>query len=339
MGRPTGSVLVTGGAGYIGSHTVRLLVEQGRRVVVLDSLEAGHPDAVLGAPLVVGDVADRELVVSTCMTHGVTEVVHFAAYKNVGESMIDPGRYWRNNVAGTVELVEALLTAGIGSIVFSSSCSVYGTPAQVPVDESAPIDPQSVYAASKAMIEQVLGWYGVTHGLRSVNLRYFNAAGASADARIGEDWTVTLNLVPVAMKAVLGRGEPVEVFGNDYPTPDGTAIRDYVHVDDLADAHARAVDHLAAGGESLVLNLGTGMGSSVLQVLDATARVARRPVPHTFGPRRLGDPVEVYADPTAAFEALGWRATRTLEDIIESAYRWHSTHLDGYRRPGGSGSS
>lgn len=324
------AVLVTGGAGYIGSHTVRLLTEQGRHVVVLDSLEAGHRDAVLGAPLVVGDIADSDLVAATCRDHNVTEVIHFAASKNVGESMTDPGRYWRNNVHGTVELVEALLAAGVGRIVFSSSCSVYGTPAHVPVDESAPVNPQSVYAASKAMVEQILGWYGVTHGLRSVNLRYFNAAGASPDARIGEDWTVTLNLVPVAMKAVLGHGPPVEVFGTDYPTRDGTAIRDYVHVDDLADAHVRAVDHLAGGGGNLTLNLGTGTGSSVLEVLAATARAAGRPVPHVMGPRRLGDPVEVYADPSAALAALGWRATRTLDDIIESAYRWHASHPHGY---------
>jgi UDP-glucose 4-epimerase len=326
----TGCVLVTGGAGYIGSHTVRLLVEQGRRVVVLDSLESGHPDAVLGAPLVVGDIADRALVEQTCREHGVTDVVHFAAYKNVGESMSEPARYWRNNVAGTVELVEAMLTCDVRRIVFSSSCSVYGTPADVPVDERAPIDPQSVYAESKAVVERILRWYGTTHGLTSASLRYFNAAGASADGRIGEDWKVTLNLVPVAMKAVLDRSGPVRVFGGDYPTPDGTAIRDYVHVDDLADAHARAVDRLAEGAPSFTVNLGTGTGSSVLEVLGATGRAAGRPVPHEMAPRRLGDPVAVFADPTEAERLLGWRAQRNLTDIIESAYRWHAAHLDGY---------
>jgi UDP-glucose 4-epimerase len=325
-----GTVLVTGGAGYIGSHTVRLLVGQGRSVVVLDTLEQGHSDAVLGATLVVGDIKHRELVVDLCREHDVTEVVHFAAYKNVGESMADPGRYWRNNVSGTIELVEALLAADVRRLVFSSSCSVYGTPSSVPVDESAPINPQSVYAASKAMIENVLGWYGVTHDLRHANLRYFNAAGASVDSRIGEDWTVTLNLIPVAMKAVLGRRPPVEVFGGDYPTPDGTAIRDYVHVDDLADAHVRALDYLAAGGADLTVNLGTGQGSSVLDVLRATERIAGQPVPHRIEARRQGDPVAVYADPTMAQASLGWVATRDLDDIIASAYRWHSTHLDGY---------
>lgn len=325
-----GAILVTGGAGYIGSHTVRLLVEQGRDVVVLDSLWSGHRAAVIGAPLVVGDIADRELVTKVCNEHGVTDVIHFAALKNVGESMSAPHRYWQNNVVGTMSLVEAVLACGVERFVFSSSCSVYGTPANVPVDESAPIDPQSVYAETKAMMERVLHWYGVTHGLRTASLRYFNAAGASFDSRLGEDWTVTLNLVPVAMKAVLGRREPVEVFGDDYPTPDGTAVRDYVHVVDLADAHARAVDHLAGGGDSVALNLGTGTGSSVLEVLQATERVAGRPVPHRMGPRRAGDPVAVYADPTRSREVLGWEAQHGLDAIIESAYAWHAGHPDGY---------
>ena len=239
------TTLVTGGAGYIGSHTVRALREAGRDVVVLDTLELGRADAVLDAPLVVGDIHDAALVEQTCRDHGVTSLVHFAAYKSVGESMSTPSKYWHNNVDGTVTLVEAAMAAGVGEVVFSSSCSVYGTPAEVPVGETAAIAPESVYAESKATVERILGWYGVTHGLRAVSLRYFNAAGASFDARIGEDWTFSVNLVPLVMKAVLGAGPPVKVFGTDYPTPDGTCIRDYIHVDDLADAHLKALDHLA----------------------------------------------------------------------------------------------
>ncbi len=318
-----GAVLVTGGAGYIGSHTVRALRDAGRAVVVLDSLEYGRADMVIDAPVVVGDAADRPLVERTCREHDVESVIHFAAYKNVGESMAHPDRYWQNNVAGTVSLVEAVRAAGVVQFVFSSSCSVYGTPADVPVSESAPVAPESVYAESKAMVERVLGWYGVTHGLRTVSLRYFNAAGASRDGRIGEAWTNTLNLIPVAMKAVILGHPKVEVFGTDYPTPDGSCIRDYVHVEDVADAHVKAVDYLDGGGETLAVNVGTGVGTSVLEVLRETERVAGREVPHVLGPRRTGDPVTVFADPTYAEETLGWRARLGLTDIVESAYRWH----------------
>jgi UDP-glucose-4-epimerase GalE len=324
------SVLVTGGAGYIGSHTVRRLLQSGQDVVVLDSLELGHHSAVKGASLIEGDIADESLVESLCREHRVESVVHFAAYKNVGESMTQPGRYWINNVAGTAHLVEAATRAGVDRFVFSSSCSVYGTPATAPVTEDAPIAPESVYAQSKAMVESMLQWYDATKGLRSVSLRYFNAAGASADAAIGEDWRYSLNLVPVVMKAALGVIPAVAVYGNDYPTPDGTCIRDYIHVDDLADAHVRALDHLAAGGTTTAVNVGTGVGTSVLEVIDATARISGRTVPYEIVARRPGDPVAVFADPARGEEVLGWRATLGLEEIIETAWRWHSTHLDGY---------
>jgi UDP-glucose-4-epimerase GalE len=324
------TVLVTGGAGYIGSHTVRALRSAGRDVVVLDTMEFGHRAAVLDAELVVGDIHDAALVTDLCRRRGVEQVVHFAAYKSVGESMEQPARYWRNNVGGSVELVEAMLAADVRQIVFSSSCSVNGTPDEVPVGEDAAVRPESVYAETKAMMERILHWYGETSGLRSVSLRYFNAAGASEDAAIGEDWTRSLNLVPLVMKATLGRSGPVKVMGADYPTPDGTAIRDYVHVDDLADAHVRALHHLASGGVSTVLNLGTGVGSSVLDVIRATERITGCQVPHELAPRRAGDPVATYADPTRAEQVLGWRATRGLDEIIASAWGWHSTHLDGY---------
>lgn len=327
------TVLVTGGAGYIGSHTVRALRDSGQDVVVLDSLELGHEAAVLGADLVVGEIQDRALVERLCRQHSVTQVVHFAAYKNVGESMSSPGKYWSNNVGGTVDLVEAVLAAGVHELVFSSSCSVYGSPETVPVTEAAPIAPESVYAETKAMVERMLRWYDVTRGLRSVSLRYFNAAGASTDAAIGEDWTYSQNLIPIVMKAVLGHRPPVQVFGDDYPTPDGTCIRDYIHVEDLADAHVRALRHLSGGGGTEALNVGTGHGSSVLDIIRATERISGRTVPYNIIDRRAGDPVTTFADPQRVQRVLGWTATRTLDDILSSAWTWHSAHPEGFNAP------
>jgi len=323
-----GTVLVTGGAGYIGSHTVRALREVGRDVVVFDSLELGRREAVIDAPLVVGDIADRDLVSATCNEHGVTQLVHFAAYKAVGESMVEPAKYWRNNVAGSVELYEACLASGVNDIVFSSSCSVNGNVEEMPLTEDAPIAPESVYAESKAMVEKILYWYGQTSGLRSVALRYFNAAGASFDGRIGEDWTHSQNLVPLAMEAVLLKDRELSVFGDDYDTPDGTCIRDYIHVNDLADAHVKALDYLGTGGETVAVNVGTGVGSSVMDVLDATAAAAGEPVPHSVVERRIGDPVVTYADPSFALDTLGWSAQHGLTEIIESAYAWHKSQVE-----------
>jgi UDP-glucose-4-epimerase GalE len=322
-----GSTLVTGGAGYIGSHTVRALTAAGRDVVVLDSLELGSAEAVIDAPLVVGSITDHDLVIDTCRRHGVDQVVHFAAYKSVAESMQEPAKYWRNNVAGTVELVEACLAAGVTDLVFSSSCSVYGTPPSVPVTEDAPIAPESVYAESKAMVERALAWYAATRGLRSVSLRYFNAAGASFDGRIGEDWTFSINLIPIVMKALLLPDHEVHVFGDDYDTPDGTAIRDYIHVEDLADAHVKALEHLERGGASTAVNVGTGVGSSVLEVIDAAARVTGRDVPHRRVPRRAGDPVATFADPSFSRSTLGWSARHGLDEIVRTAYAWHSAQV------------
>ena len=294
---------------------------------MLDTLESGTADAVNDARLVVGDIADGDLVERICRDHAVDTIVHFAAYKNVGESMVDPGKYFHNNVDNTVHLLDAMRRAGVERLVFSSSCSVYGTPERVPVDEGQPLAPESVYAETKAMVERVLHWYDVVHGLRSVSLRYFNAAGASFDAGIGEDWAYALNLIPVAIRAVLTGGPPLNVYGDDYPTPDGTCIRDYIHVDDLAAAHLAAIDHLAAGGETTAINVGTGVGSSIKQVLDAIEAVAGRPVPHRYVERRTGDPVATYADTSTAETVLGWRAKYGLTEIVESAYRWHERQL------------
>ena len=322
------TVLVTGGAGYIGSHTVRRLRELGRDVVVLDTLERGRKESVLDAPLVVGDIADQELVMQLVGDHDVDSCIHFAAYKAVGESMEQPGRYFANNVTGAERLVDALNRRGVEQVVFSSSCSVYGTPADVPVRETAPLHPESVYAETKRMTEDILRWYSATKGLRSISLRYFNAAGASADAAIGEDWSCSQNLIPLTMKAILGKRPPLQVFGTDYPTPDGTAIRDYIHVDDLADAHVQALDHLAAGGATAALNVGTGVGSSVQEVIDAAERITGRAVPREYVGRRPGDPVALYSDNALVTATLGWEATQGLDEIIATAWRWHSTHAD-----------
>jgi len=307
---------------------VRALRDDGRDVVVLDSLELSTADAVLGAPLVVGDIADEALVEQVCRDHAVDAIVHFAAYKNVGESMQAPAKYFHNNVDATVHLLEAARRAGVDRFVFSSSCSVYGTPAHVPVDESQPIAPESVYAETKAMVERVLHWYGEVAGLRSVSLRYFNAAGASFDSRIGEDWTYALNLIPVALRALLLGERELQVFGDDYPTPDGTCVRDYIHVDDLAAAHVAAIDYLQAGGSTTAVNVGTGIGSSVREVLDGIERVAGQRVPHRVVPRRAGDPAATFAETTRAREVLGWEAARGLDEILETAYRWHLAQLD-----------
>jgi UDP-glucose-4-epimerase GalE len=319
------TILVTGGAGYIGSHTVRVLRSLDHRVVVIDTLERGRRDVLLGAPFEQGSIADEEFVGRVIREHGVTDIVHFAAYKSAGESMEHPGMYWQNNVQGTVHLLEAAVANGVQRIVFSSSAAVYGNPTVVPVDETAPLAPENVYAETKAVMEQVIEWYGRTHGVHWASLRYFNAAGAADDGSIGEDWSITTNLIPLVMKAALGAGPAVRVLGDDYSTPDGTGVRDYVHVEDLAAAHVAAVDHLQRGGESVTLNLGTGRGSSVMEVLRATERVHGAPVPHEIVARRVGDPAVVYADSSRAERVLGWRAVRGLDQIIESAYRWHAS--------------
>jgi len=317
------TTLVTGGAGYIGSHTVRLLTSQGRDVVVLDTLELGDRSRIPGVPFVEADIADERAIEKACRKYGVQDVIHFAAYKAVGESMEQPLRYYNNNVAGSIALVHALLANGVERIVFSSSAAVYGNPDHVPVNEDAPLKPESVYAETKVHVERFLSSCNAI-GLRSVSLRYFNAAGASADASIGENWDMSQNLIPLVMKAILGASGPLRVFGNDYPTPDGTCLRDYIHVEDLAQAHIKALDYLATGGTSMACNVGTGQASSVLDVIRMAEEVSGRSVPHVISPRRAGDPTTVFADPTLVRAVLGWRATHDLREIVSSAWRWHS---------------
>jgi UDP-glucose 4-epimerase len=324
------TVLITGGAGYIGSITTRLIRASGRSVVVLDTLENGHRKAVGDAPFVQGNVSDSELIKRVCAEHGVDEVVHFAAYKAVGESMENPGKYFDNNVSGSQKLFEALHQSGVNRVVFSSTAAVYGTPQSVPVRETDPLSCESVYAETKLMIEKTLGWYSQTTDMRSVCLRYFNAAGASDDATLGEDWRYSQNLIPHVMKAVLGFAPALKVFGNDFPTPDGTGVRDYIHVEDLARAHVAALDYLAKDGDSIVCNVGTGHGTSVMDIIATTERITGKKVPYEIVARRAGDPSECYADPRRITDTFGWSPTRDLNDIISSAYAWHTSHPQGH---------
>ena len=328
------TVLVTGGAGYIGAHTVRALCGAKRRVIVLDTLERGNREAVVDAELVVGDIADQELVGKICRDHKITSVIHFAAYKAVGESMIKPEMYWSNNVASTEKLLAVLAEQKVDKFVFSSSAAVYGTPKSAPVTEAMPTVPESVYAETKLAVEKFLGTLALnsTQPINSVSLRYFNAAGASSDNKIGEDWSSSQNLLPRVMRALLDTAFKFEIYGNDYDTPDGTCIRDYIHVEDLATAHLKALEYLESGGKTLACNIGTGHGTSVMQLIDLTEKIAKRKVPFTVAARRPGDPVSVYADATLANKTLSWQATKSLQQIVESAYAWHSTHPNGYRK-------
>ncbi len=327
------ATLVTGGAGYIGSITVRALRARGREVVVLDDLSKGHPAAVLGAPLVVGRIQDVDLVTRTIKDNGVDALVHFAALKSVGESVADPGRYFDENVGGTAALLRAAVAAGLQHIVFSSSAAVYGTPEHVPIGEDHPLRPESPYGETKVLVERMLPWFEQSAGAGSISLRYFNAAGAAGDGAVGEDYTATTNLVPLVMKAALGRRGPVSVFGDDYPTRDGTCVRDFVHVEDLAEAHVLALEHLERGGASAAVNLGTGVGSTVQEVLDAARAASGVAIPYEVVGRRPGDPVALVADNRRAASLLGWAPTRSLDEIVASAWAWHAAHPDGYGAP------
>jgi len=324
------SVLVTGGAGYVGSHIVRYLQERGRNPVAFDTLELGHLSALHGSPFVQADIADAEAVRRAVVQFNVDSVMHLAGYKSPGESMTRPERYFGNNVVKSSVLLEILRQSGVERFVFSSSCAVYGTPDEVPVSEAMPLRPESPYGESKAITEKMLRWYDECLGMRSVSLRYFNAAGAWPDGSIGEDWSATINLIPLLMKAALGKRAPLQLFGSNYPTPDGTAIRDYVHVVDLADAHLKALEYLEAGGASTTVNLGTGVPASVLEVLKAAEDAIGRPVPYEIADPRPGDPIALYADTRRAEDLLGWASQAGLAEILRSAWSWHSSHPDGY---------
>jgi UDP-arabinose 4-epimerase len=317
------AILVTGGAGYIGSHACKALARAGFQPVTYDSLINGHERAVCWGPLVKGDIADRQLLTETLRRFDIAAVMHFAAFLDVGESMREPLRYFQNNVTGSLTLFAAMAEAGVPHIVFSSTCAVYGTPARLPLDESHPQAPVNAYGASKLMVEQALRWIEGAHGLTYAALRYFNAAGADPDGEIGEDHHPETHLIPVTLQAALGLRPAIQIYGTDWPTPDGTCVRDYIHVTDLADAHVKALQHLLGGGASLVLNLGTGRGNSVRDVIDAVERVTGRAVPRHETDRRAGDPPILVADPAAARSALGWAAVHSdLDAVVGSAWRW-----------------
>jgi UDP-arabinose 4-epimerase len=319
------AVLVTGGAGYIGSHTCKALARAGHLPIALDNLIHGHKAAVRWGPLIDGDIRDRGLVERAIREYRIEAVVHFAGYAYVGESMRDPGKYFANNMMGSLALLEALQACGVGRIVFSSTCATYGVPESLPIRDEHAQRPINPYGESKLFVERALHWYGVAHGLQSVALRYFNAAGADPDGEIGEDHDPETHLIPLAIGAALGTRAPLQIYGTDYPTPDGTAVRDYVHVTDLADAHVRALEYLEAGGESTALNLGTGRGHSVYEVVAAVERAAKRALPRREAARRPGDPASLVAAPGRSRELLGWAPQRSeLDAVIDTAWRWHT---------------
>ena len=326
-------ILVTGGAGYIGSHTVRHLLDADHDVVVLDDLSAGHPAAVPPkVPLVVATTADRGAVGAVLAEHRPDAVIHFAGSIEAGESMTDPQRFYANNVVGALGLVDALVAWAPIPVVFSSTAAVYGEPGRVPIDEDVAKAPTNVYGETKLAFERILAAYDRAYGLRSISLRYFNACGARADGTIGPDHRMKTHLLTMAMLTALGQREAVHVLGTDYPTPDGTGIRDYIHVDDLASAHVLALRSLFDGSPSTAYNVGVGRGFSVQEVLDSADRVVGHPIPRVVGERRAGDPAQLVADSSKIQRELGWRPQYTeLDAIVATAWRWHSTHPDGYR--------
>ena len=319
---PLPCILVTGGAGYIGSHACKALAQAGYTPVAYDNLVYGHEESVRWGPLEVGDIADRARLDAVIAHYNPQAVMHFAAYAYVGESVQDPAKYYRNNVAGTLTLLEALVQHGVQRIVFSSTCATYGVPERTPIDEAHPQRPINPYGASKLMIERMLQDFDVAYGLRSVALRYFNAAGADPEGEIGEEHDPETHLIPLALQAALGAGPALQVYGTDYPTPDGSCIRDYIHVADLAQAHVLALDYLASGGDSTAINLGTGRGHSVLEVIETARHITGRDIPVILTDRRPGDPPILTAAADKASTLLGWQPTYTdLAEILRHAWR------------------
>jgi UDP-arabinose 4-epimerase len=322
-----GAVIVTGGAGYIGSHTCKALAKAGFLPVTLDNMVYGHEWAVKWGPLVRADLADAAALDAMFARYRPLAVLHFAAFAYVGESVTAPEKYYRNNVGGSLNLLDAMLRHKCRNIVFSSTCATYGVPATIPISEDQEQRPINPYGASKLMVERILADYERAHGIRYCALRYFNAAGADPDAEIGEDHAPETHLIPLVIEAALGYRTHVEVFGTDYPTSDGTAIRDYIHVSDLADAHERALAYLLADRGSICVNVGTGRGHSVREVVDAVRKVTGKEVPVKNSPRRAGDPPSLVADPGRATAVLGWQPRIVeLERIVATAARWHSSH-------------
>ncbi len=318
-------VLVIGGAGYIGSHTARALKRAGHEVIIFDNLSTGYEFLAAGFELVKGDVLDKG-VLERALSR-VDAIMHFAAYAYVGESVSNPRKYFHNNVEGGLALLNGALEAGVKRIIFSSTCAVYGEPAKVPIEENIPRQPVNPYGVSKLFFEHALEAYDRAYGFRYASLRYFNAAGADESGDIGELHDPETHLIPLALRAAAGLGPELQVFGSDYPTPDGTCIRDYIHVNDLATAHVKALEHLAAGKASFAVNVGTGSGASVREVISAVEKASGKKVPHKLVPRRPGDPPALVANPAKAQALLNWKATRGLDEIVATAWKWEEHRL------------
>lgn len=317
------NILVTGGAGYIGAHACKSLSASGYRPIAYDDLTLGHREAVRWGPLVVGDIADAQKLRRTIEDHDVSAVLHFAASAYVGESIVNPRKYFNNNTAKTIAMLDCLLDVGVSKVVFSSTCATYGMPTALPIKESHPQAPINPYGDSKLFVEKLLRWYGNAYHLNWFVLRYFNAAGADPSGDIGESHVQETHLIPLALEATMPHGRALKIFGSDYPTPDGTAIRDYIHVTDLADAHVSALQRLETASGKRAVNLGTGHGYSIMQIIDAVERVTGQRARTEFHARRPGDPAELVADPSAAKECLGWAPKySSLKTIIETAWNW-----------------
>lgn len=333
MAQSKPTILVTGGAGYIGSHAVLALQEAGYEVVVLDNLVYGHRELVedvLKVELVVGDTSDRPLLDQLFASRAIAAVMHFAAYAYVGESVTNPAKYYRNNVVGTLVLLEAMEAAGIKNFVFSSTCASYGVPNSVPIPEDHPQAPINPYGMSKLMVEKILADFGVAYGMKSVIFRYFNAAGADPNGRLGEDHNPETHLIPLVLQTALGIRDSIKVFGSDYDTPDGTCIRDYIHVTDLADAHVLGLNYLLNGGDSTVFNLGNGNGFSVLEVIDAAKQISGREIAVEMCDRRPGDPPALVGSSEKARSVLGWQPRYAdLPSILTHAWNWHQKRHGG----------
>ena len=324
-------ILVTGGLGYVGSHTVKALEKSGREVVSLDNLEYGHRSAAAGANVVIGDFGDREVVAGVFANYRIDSVMHFGAYASVPDSVKDPGRYYENNVSKTLVLLDEMVSRGIDRLVFSSSAATYGEPMEVPISEDHPKNPTNPYGRSKLIIEDILRDYDTAYGLKSVSLRYFNASGADPEGELGEDHSPEEHLIPIVLQVALGKRASVSMYGTDWDTPDGTCVRDYVHVTDLAQAHILALKAMEAGCATASYNLGNGSGYSVKQVIEMAREVTGRPIEAVPGPRRPGDPARLVASAEKIRRELGWKPEiPDLRDIIETAWKWHSAHPDGY---------
>jgi UDP-glucose 4-epimerase len=325
-------ILVVGGAGYIGSHMVKYLIEKGESVVVLDNLSNGHRAAVAeNIPFYEGNIFERDWVLKLLQAEKITHVMHFAAHAYVGESVTDPLKYYKNNVAAAVMLLDAMAEAGVKFFVFSSTCATYGEPQRLPISEDHPQNPVNPYGETKLTVEKLLRDLAMQKQIAAASLRYFNAAGAASDGTIGEDHKPETHLIPLVLQVASGQRSEVTVFGDDYKTPDGTCLRDYIHVEDLADAHLKALNLLENPGDYFELNLGTGKPASVKEIIEVCRKVTGKEIPVKIAPRRAGDPAELYADNAKAKKILGWEPRYTdIRSIIESAWRWHQKHPNGF---------